>query len=665
MILESLYHYAQSHDLLNDDERAFQKKKIHWFINLNEQGEFVGLVSGEEKEEGFDSPYSIAEKSQGGVADFLVDRVTAVFGIDLDQKERSEKQKVRREENNRKKFNDFWKQIEVAAEATGSPLLTSVARFRPSFNSGNEFLRYGPQKAAGSNDPTNNASTYLDGLPSDSSSHTLPASPTETEEAGPEGWWIRQPDGGERKLKSDQTFSFSVSLTKVVDDKAMKDYWLGEFRKEVEKDRSGAPVGLCSITGKQDQPLALTHMPKIKRVPSTQSFGAAIASCDKKAFTSYGFEQSLNMATSVEASTGYCRALNHMLEKGSRSYLTLGSAVCCFWSKDPKNPMVASLSRIFESAIPAEIQTFLKSPYTAKENLSTETDRFYALVLAGNAGRIMIRHWMDLPLGEARKNFECWFEDLKLDALMEQATNSPLALRELAKATVRDSKDLRTEVVSQLFTAAFRGSAPSMSLLQPLLARLSIIVAESGHLRFDHSRFALLRLIINRNLRIYPKENVMEVPSSLDETSKDPGYLCGRLLAVLSRAQKKAHGYKTLSAGLTERYFGTAMTSPQSVFPLLLRGNRHHLSKLEKSDPQGLADDYIERDIAEIVQHLSDFPRTLDLKGQGRFALGFYQEQAAEQAKIRAYLDNKKKQTETTAATENSKQFVEQSESQF
>ena len=625
MILQSLYDFAQRKEILAIAKRAFKKRSVHWTIDLSDRGEFIGLIATGESQRA--CPHSIREKSAGGVADFLVDGTTAVLGIDLDDKVRSEKQQAEREVNNRKKFEDFWNQIAEAYEKTRSPLLASCLQFKPEFAEPPAFLRWGEKQT--------------------------PAVAEGDAKPGKAGWWLKLEDGSEKKLKGTESFSFAIHQKLLIDDEEhIKPYWIGEFEKEVAEEQSKAPKGLCSITGEHSQPLALTHTPKIKGVPNTQAFGANVVSCDKPAFTSYGFEQSLGAPTSVDAAAGYCRAFNDMLRRDSHHSIALGSAVCCFWTKDPDNPLVFSLSNILSAAHPTEVRDFLASLHKGKKT-SMEHDRFYAVTLAGNAGRIMIRHWIDIPLEQAHKNFQLWFQDLQLaDATpffssskqkKEKKKPSPLSLWRLACTTVRDAKELRTEVVNQLFLAALQGRAPAITLLQPVLARLRITMAEEGMgaLR-DHSLFALIRLLLNRNQRFHStdKETSMEIPPQLNETSKDAGYLCGRLLAVLSRAQKKAHNYQSLSAGVSERYFGTAMASPQSVFPLLLKLNRHHLNKLDKSGT-GKADDYIEQDIQDICKHLTGFPRTLDLKGQGRFALGYYHEQAAEQAKIQEYRKKK------------------------
>lgn len=109
---------------------------------------------------------------------------------------------------------------------------------------------------------------------------------------------------------------------------------------------------------------------------------------------------------------------------------------------------------------------------------------------------------------------------------------------------------------------------------------------------------------------------------SLDTQSTQPAYLLGRLFAVLEYAQRSALGTQ-VNATIRDRYYGSASSMPAAIFPILLRNTKNHLSKLRKEHP-GLAG-YIEKQILEIVAGLSEqFPRSLRIEDQGRFAIGYY-----------------------------------------
>lgn len=113
---------------------------------------------------------------------------------------------------------------------------------------------------------------------------------------------------------------------------------------------------------------------------------------------------------------------------------------------------------------------------------------------------------------------------------------------------------------------------------------------------------------------------------SLDTANADPGYVLGRLFSLLENAQRAALGDK-LNATIRDRYYGAASATPANVFPMLLRNAQHHLGRLRKDKP-GLAIN-IERDIGETIAQLADFPRSLRIEAQGRFAIGYYHQTQA------------------------------------
>ena len=117
MLLQHLNDFANSRKLL--DNLAFKPKAVRWIITLDKMGNLVGQGPVEtegERNRGkeFDCPQTTRPKVAGGVAEFMVDGITAVFG--LDTQPMSEKKRKDRNENNLRKYDDFWAQVEQARE---------------------------------------------------------------------------------------------------------------------------------------------------------------------------------------------------------------------------------------------------------------------------------------------------------------------------------------------------------------------------------------------------------------------------------------------------------------------------------------------------------------------------------------------------------------------
>jgi CRISPR-associated protein Csd1 len=226
---------------------------------------------------------------------------------------------------------------------------------------------------------------------------------------------------------------------------------------------------------------------------------------------------------------------------------------------------------------------------------------------------------------------------------------APLSIYWLAVSTVREAKELRPEIPSQLYRCALEGHAPSLSVAAGLLNRIAVDLAKDGvKSLFNLSRFALLKLIVNRN----KKENEQMIEEKLKPEITDEAYNCGRLLAVFEELQAAAHEYKLEGASVVEKYYGTASASPNSAFGILWRLHQHHLKKVSRSN-RGKAE-AIKQKIAEICANFKGctpveapkFPRSFDLQAQGRFALGFYQQIAADKEARDAYFQAKKSEKE-------------------
>lgn len=114
----------------------------------------------------------------------------------------------------------------------------------------------------------------------------------------------------------------------------------------------------------------------------------------------------------------------------------------------------------------------------------------------------------------------------------------------------------------------------------------------------------------------------------LNEDHPSPAYHCGRLMAVYARLQYAALG--DVGAGVVQRFYAAASATPALVLGRLARLSQFHLSKL---DP-GLAR-YFDSKIANINMraHMGDrYPAALNLEEQSLFALGYYQQLAADRA---------------------------------
>ncbi len=404
MLLKHLYDFAVSRKLL--DDLAFAPKAVRWIIELDSNGNLLGAgpqATGDDKRgKEFNCPQTTRPKVAGGVSEFLADGLTAVFGLDLDpDAPMLEKRRTERDANNARKREDFWQQVNQAAKQTKHAGLEAARSFSERIQTTQAtFLRWGK--------------------------------PAEGKASDKSAWWLRSASGGEVRL-GPENFTFRVNGELLVENETIKQFWREQHTSEVRTARASFPKGLCLISGRADQPLAPTHNPKIQDVPNTQSFGAAIVSFDKDAFGSYGFDQSLNAPSSDEAATAYCVALNWLLGQADHS-LRVGQTKLCFWTRELATGG-SLFSRLLNRPDPQSIAQFLKSPWAGIEREVARHDQFFAVTLAGNSGRIVVRHWLQQPLDQAIQNFHEWFADLELDVPPKPEPKAGKKAKTPAKAT--------------------------------------------------------------------------------------------------------------------------------------------------------------------------------------------------------------------------------------
>jgi len=106
---------------------------------------------------------------------------------------------------------------------------------------------------------------------------------------------------------------------------------------------------------------------------------------------------------------------------------------------------------------------------------------------------------------------------------------------------------------------------------------------------------------------------------TLDQGNTNQAYLCGRLFAVLEFIQQRASG-GGLNRTIKDAYFSSACVRPATVFPKLVMLAQHHLAKIDGAV-------YFEKMMGSIMASLNgEFPQTLSLDDQGKFIIGYYQQ---------------------------------------
>jgi CRISPR-associated protein Csd1 len=403
------------------------------------------------------------------------------------------------------------------------------------------------------------------------------------------------------------TITFRVDGVFPVDLPAVQAFWAAE------NDPAGhdAQIMQCIVCG-QERPILDRLQGKIKGIPGGQTSGTAIISANAEAFESYGLKASRVAPTCALCGERFTQAATALL-RDDGSHVVVGSVVFVFWTR---RDVGFSLRDFFTQPRAEDVQRLIMAARSGRRTPEVDDTAFYATVLSASGGRAVVRDWLDTTVGEVKKHLGAWFARQAIVDPWGQAPR-PMSIFKLARATVRELRDVAPPLPRALLMSALTGAALPQRLLYEAVRRCR---AEQD---VDWHHAALIKLV---RASYHREEEDTMVALAPDHPSV--AYHCGRLLAVLEAIQRRA--VPGAKATIVDRFFGTASSAPAGVFGRLLRGAQPHLAKLERDNtPAYVA---LQRRLEEISARIGAFPRTLTLEEQGLFALGYYHQRAHDRA---------------------------------
>jgi CRISPR-associated protein Csd1 len=406
--------------------------------------------------------------------------------------------------------------------------------------------------------------------------------------------------------------------------------WWREFRRGLQTTKGHSRPEknakmLCFLTGETVEPAA-TH-PKITGLTSVGglAMGDVLIGFKQESFRSYGLEQSANAAMSELAAKSYQAGLNDLI--ANHSVLLAGTLVAHWFGSRialEDDPLAWLVAPSEEEEVNAQIRarTLLES-IRSGERPDLANNTYYALSVSSNGGRVVIRDWMEGSFEELVTNVNRWFSDLEIVRRDGGGSAKPPKLAAVLAALVRDLKDAAPPMAAKLYRTAARDEPIPLAAMAQALARARLDVIQGE--RPNHARMGLIKAYHTRKWRQEGAAMEGQLKPEQNVGLENPAYQCGRLMAVLGKLQTSALG--DVGAGVVQRYYAAASTTPALVFGRMIRGAQFHLNKL--AEKRGLAVWY-ERQIGEICGKIgTSMPATLGLEAQSLFALGYYQQLAA------------------------------------
>ncbi|WP_363551352.1 type I-C CRISPR-associated protein Cas8c/Csd1 [Caldifermentibacillus hisashii] len=385
------------------------------------------------------------------------------------------------------------------------------------------------------------------------------------------------------------------------EDNKVKKFW-GDFLFNSSSKKENNSV--CFICGRS--------APAVKRHTIEFSLGkerTKLILANESAYFSYGLENSEIAPTCFECEQKYGQALSYLLRKytnkkqhGGPHMMEISNVTYVYWTRQ-NDPETTSMFTFLSDPDPDAVRSILSSPFKRAENHGS-LDRICILALSANKARMVVRDYAEPPVWKVKNQIRQFF-----DAQQIVGAPKPASIYLLAACMYRDGrKEMQKEDVQDWMNWAIYGKRLSGRIIAKMVKRIQA----RGGMAWIHAA-AIKSWLISQK-----KE---EWTVDLDQARITPPYLCGRLFAVLEAVQYEAvKGNDTIAS----RFYAAASSTPRTIFGLLMRNSKWHLSKISKEN-KGYEVRYQQR-IQLITGQLKEFPAVLDLQGQAEFALGYYHE---------------------------------------
>lgn len=428
------------------------------------------------------------------------------------------------------------------------------------------------------------------------------------------------------------------------EDPRVKENYQALLLEEQKEKQATQQTGFCSILGER-LPICEMH-DKLKGIGSQAklvSFGKD--QTDRNAFYSYGKSLGYNCNISEKAMKQYTAALNFLLADNGHHKNFGDMVVVYFAMKQNDAAECDAFSLLFgdfasdqKETVDQETEKDLNQVYNyaktgvLKDLSGMDPDSiFYVAGLTANSSRICTKFVVRNRFGVILEHVAAHQKDIRI--LEKQ---KPVSMYWIQKQLVSPkSKDAKVPppLIAGLFASILNGTRYPDALLATVIARVKTDTDETQQKKVNHIRAGLIKGCLNRKAK---KE---EITMSLNLDNTNQAYLCGRLFAVLEKIQRDA-SEEELNRTIKDSYFSSACSKPATVFPKLIQLSQHHLKKIKAKEKAKYAVFY-QNLCGDIIDQLEDvFPNTFSLDEQGKFIIGYYQQNKALYAK-------KEKQQET------------------
>jgi CRISPR-associated protein Csd1 len=411
----------------------------------------------------------------------------------------------------------------------------------------------------------------------------------------------------------------------------VRSFWRGHYARHFDTRLDPERSAMCLVSGQVGPVLDIHEKIKSLTAIGGTPAGAALVSFGAKAFNSYGWRQGANSPVSAGRAAAYTIGLNSLLKGGSASRVDHGETAFLHWTN---RLCVHSPVGLLEKPDGAKIAALTGAAAQLPHNL--QGNQLHVIGISANSGRLIVRCSMAEDLDRVLRNLWDWFEDLAIADPFTGGLAEPRGMAVLLSALARGGQ-APPDMTVRLFRRALVGEPLGNA---ELAAVLRCRRAAAGAAKLSPAHAGLIRMCVNDRLS---GSGTLEekLPAELDPSLHHPAYLVGRLLALYDVLEY--HARRRSGSSVSDRYYRLISPSAGAALPRLFELGAKFRQQVGLRHPnQNSA--VIER-IEEIERRLGDVGcgalSVLGLEDQGRLAVGFHHQSAANTA--RAALRNRER----------------------
>lgn len=412
-----------------------------------------------------------------------------------------------------------------------------------------------------------------------------------------------------------QVIEFSVvsetgELELVHDRPSVKRFWAA-YVEEVT-GAGDRPIMQCLATGEM-APVATKFALQVKGVPGTNTTGGSLVSAYDKTTSSYGLVGALVSPISAIADEQLSQALSYLLRHPDHHFY-IGNIAYAFWADSGNSSLY-----IWENPNASEVRDYLHQLTQPNQKINPDW-QFHILALTGNAGRVVVRDWVEIAEPIFAQRYQQWldhqskdlpgFDRRWQDRSGKEHHYGYLNVYQIARSGVRDSKEILPRTVNSIVrNILFREPLP-IDLIQRVCHRNRI----ERNVLYDRA------LVLNLYRNDLIQENKVVTEDKI-------AFQYGRLLAAYAQLQCAAQRTDLANTNAMRAY-QSAGCSPLIMSHRLASGAKNHLAILSGGlqywYSQRLAE--INAQIAKLTSDTSPIPQFFSTQAQAHFDLGFWSE---------------------------------------